>query len=136
MAGKWRKEMPKKLKEFMREGYSFHGACGCLGISKVTGYAWRDSHEEWMEAMDEGRALRMKFLEDQAVSMIAFSKDRSAALAIFLLKTADREQYGEKYEAKAPVDPMDKMPDDELEKKAIQVMKSRGLKIVGTTKTP
>ncbi len=135
MKSKWAKEMPKKLFKAMSEGYSFGGACGVLGISRATGYHWVEKHKEFAEAHARGQEKRLMFLEERAISLMEYSKDRSAALVIFLLKTADRKQYGEELQKQAPPeDPLDNMPDDVLEKKAIQVMRQRGLKVVGSSK--
>lgn len=124
--------MPLRLVKAMGEGFSFGAACAKLGISPRTGYDWRDSHEKWEEAFELGKGYRLKFLEEQAIEILYDSTDRSAAMIIFLLKTHDREMYGDKVETKDTTEnPQSDIPDDKLDAQIIRIMRQRGLKVVG-----
>jgi hypothetical protein len=133
---KWNKGMPARLVKAMREGHSFTGACGVLEIGRKTGYEWAERYPEFAAAKAIGMELRLKYLEEKSIECIDRPQDRNATMIIFLLKNADRDNYGDAAKLVIPTDPLDNMDDATLEKKAIEVMRQRGLKIVrGNKKT-
>ena len=91
---KWNKKMPELLVSEMSTGSSFASACANLGISRMTGYRWKQRYEAWREATELGSTKRLLFLENLALASISEPGSYDARLIIFLLKTHDRDQYG------------------------------------------
>jgi hypothetical protein len=103
---KYNKDMPEKLLKAMKQGHSFLGACGILGIGKTTGFAWAKRYKAFENAKDQGNMAGLKMLEQYAIAALGGivpkqlqtigSRKINVTMCIFLLKTRYHEIYGDK----------------------------------------
>jgi hypothetical protein len=148
-ASKFKADMPQKLIDSMKNGYSFEASCVSIGIHRSTGYEWDTMHPTWNEAHKTGMDYRLRFWErmalntamgilpqetieahEEGTAVTTVTKDSSTpkgtnpTMIIFMLKTAFRDMYSERLEFKE-IDPDEGKDDEQLLKDTAKILKAK-----------
>lgn len=75
----------EEVLEWMRQGYSVSGFAGKVSVSRQTVYNWADQHPEFLDALNDAKALSAAWWEDRARA-VAMGEEGNAAVTIFGLK--------------------------------------------------
>jgi len=65
----------EKVRELGRIGKSIEQICYQLNISIRTIYLWKDTHEEFMQALDDAKTFEQAWWEEQASAYMVENKD-------------------------------------------------------------
>lgn len=90
----YRPEYCQRAIEFMGEGYSVTALAGELGVSKNAVYEWMAAHREFGDAVNIGRAGRVRALEKK---LLTTKIGVGVTAAIFGLKNADPDEWQDRY---------------------------------------
>ena len=108
----YRPEYCQRAIEFMGQGYSVTALAGHLGVSKDTVYLWINTHRDFSDAINMGRAARVAALE---AKLLSTSQGVGVTAAIFALKNADPDEWQDRYNTESTVNVrVERIPDHEL----------------------
>jgi transposase-like protein len=79
----------------MAEGHSVTAAAAQMGVVSSTIYNWAREHSEFSDALKRGMAARVLYLETK---LLCANDAASVAAAMFALKNACPEEWGEKHQ--------------------------------------
>ena len=82
-----------KLITAMATGLSLEAAAAKIGVGARTLFSWQNQHEEFRQAIQEGRQRALLFWEEQAISM-AKGAPGNAQLVMLALKNRSRAASG------------------------------------------
>ena len=82
-----------KLITAMATGLSLEAAAAKIGVGARTLFSWQNQHEEFPQAIQEGRQRALLFWEEQAISM-AKGAPGNAQLVMLALKNRSRAASG------------------------------------------
>jgi len=84
---KWKKKHCKDLTAFMSKGYSMEAFAGEIGVTRDCLYKWRERHDCFKEAWEQGKAKQHKFFESMGLAgMTGKLKNFNSATYIFTMK--------------------------------------------------
>ncbi len=83
----------EQLIEAMARGFSLEAAAAKIGVGPRTLFTWQNKHEEFRQAIQEGRQRALLFWEEQAISM-AKGAPGNAQLVMLALKNRSRAASG------------------------------------------
>jgi len=86
----------EQIIELGRVGKSIEQICAILNVSLRTMYLWRDTHEEFMHAMEDAKVLEQAWWEDQGQSYMVEDKE-SAKLNTGLWSRSMAARFPKKY---------------------------------------
>lgn len=88
------------LIEDMRQGFSATAFAGSIGVSRATLNLWAAAHPEFMEALNTGKSVRLRFWEQTAISVAAKGTGGPGAASVitFGLKNMGDEEWRDKQE--------------------------------------
>ncbi len=82
-----------QLIEAMAGGFSLEAAAAKIGVGPRTLFTWQNKHEEFRQAIQEGRQRALLFWEEQAIGM-AKGAPGNAQLVMLALKNRSRAASG------------------------------------------
>ena len=85
----YRPELCDQIIEAMGEGLSLEAAASACGIGPRTVFTWQNQHDEFRQAVEEGRTKALLFWERRA---IALSKGESGNAAVITLGLKNRSR--------------------------------------------
>jgi hypothetical protein len=88
----YRPEFCARVVACMAQGYSLTAFAGEIGHHKAAVYRWLEQFPEFSEAVERGRAARLKAWEKRLMDA---DKGAQAATSIFALKNSDPEEWRE-----------------------------------------
>lgn len=86
----YKPEYCDQVKDFMRLGYSRMAAAGHIGVCYNTFRAWQAQYPGFMQAVNEGSAARLVFLE---TGLLEAASGPQVTSRIFALKNAAPEEW-------------------------------------------
>jgi hypothetical protein len=86
-------DMSNRLIEAMAQGLSLEAAAAKIGVGPRTLFTWQNKHEEFRQAVQEGRQRALLFWEEQAIRM-AKGAPGNAQLVMLALKNRSRAASG------------------------------------------
>ena len=89
----YRPEMCEQMVEAMAGGLSAEAAAAKIGISARSMYEWQKVHPEFLQAVQEGRAMAMLFWERLAID-VARGKPGNSQMMTLALKNRSRAASG------------------------------------------
>ena len=90
---RYKSAIGEQLIEAMARGLSLEAAAAKIGVGPRTLFTWQNKHEEFRQAIQEGRQRALLFWEEQAISM-AKGAPGNAQLVMLALKNRSRAASG------------------------------------------
>ena len=89
----YRPELCELITEAMGEGLSLEAAAASCGIGPRTAFTWQAQHDEFRQAVEEGRTKSLLFWERRAIAL-ASGESGNAAVVTLGLKNRSRAASG------------------------------------------
>ena len=86
-------ELGEKIAEAMATGLSLEAAAAACGVGPRTVFTWQNQHDEFRQAVEDGRARSLLFWERRAVAL-ANGEAGNAAVVTLGLKNRSRAASG------------------------------------------
>lgn len=88
------------LLEDMKQGFSITAFAGSIGVARSTINEWAEAHPEFSEALDTGKAVRLRFWEQTAINVAAKGTGGPGAASVitFGLKNMGGDEWKDKQE--------------------------------------
>jgi hypothetical protein len=125
---KYNKKKADEILGYMQAGYTLVAAAAKADIARSTVYKWEEDIPEFSDIIKKGKDSRQAFLENR---ILGADQSPVVTSSIFLLKTHNREDFGEKATHEvtgAGGEPLIPEPDDIDLAKAVVAILSRANK--------
>jgi hypothetical protein len=90
---RYSQELGEKIAEAMSTGLSLEAAAASCGVGPRTVFTWQNQHDEFRQAVEDGRARSLLFWERRAVAL-ASGEPGNAAVVTLGLKNRSRAASG------------------------------------------
>ena len=89
----YRPEIGRRIADAMATGLSLEAAAASCGVGPRTAFTWQGQHEEFRQAVEDGRARSLLFWERRAIAL-AGGEAGNAAIVTLGLKNRSRAANG------------------------------------------